>query len=121
MKTIYLRLLLGLLFLAPGGLTAYAQEGGDTLSAYTAHADSTETGLERSDALSRYADGILSRFQKSPLLVTVLYIVILYSIVTMVTLLIIILLHRRILESEQVLKEYLLEKYQHLLMNYLFD
>jgi HEAT repeat protein len=47
--------------------------------------------------------------------------VILYSIVTLITLLIIILLNRRRLEREELLNEYLLEKYQQLLMNYLFD
>jgi len=67
-----------------------------------------------------YAQRVLNRFDKSPILVTVLYIVILYSIVTMLTLLIIILLNRRRIQREQELNDYLLEKYQELLMDYLF-
>jgi len=75
---------------------------------------------EETEVLSVYAQRVLNRFDKSPLLVTVLYIVILYSIVTMLTLLIIILLNRRRIQREQELKNYLLEKYQELLMDYLF-
>ena len=121
LKSIYIGLLLGLIFLSSGSLTVHAQQEGDTLQTENALAQSAENEAEQDRVLSRYADSLLSRFQKSPLLITILYIVILYSIVTLITLLIIILLHRRSLEREELLKEYLLEKYQQLLMNYLFD
>lgn len=121
LKSIYTGLLLGLIFLSAGNLPLHAQEQVDAMHVETVRADSTETGAEEGNVLSRYANSLLSRFQKSPLLITILYIVILYSIVTLITLLIIILLHRRSLEREELLKEYLLEKYQQLLMNYLFD
>jgi hypothetical protein len=75
---------------------------------------------EETEVRSVYEQRVLNRFDKSPVLVTVLYIVILYSIVTMLTLLIIILLNRRRIQREQELKNYLLEKYQELLMDYLF-
>lgn len=68
-----------------------------------------------------YGGRLMERFQKSPLFITILYAVILYSIVTLIILLILILIHRRKLNREQKLKDYLLEQYQHLLMDYLFD
>jgi HEAT repeat protein len=71
--------------------------------------------------LYSYAERIRDRFTKSPLLVTILYIVILYSIVTMTILLIIILMNRTKMQREQEHREYLLEEYQVLLMDYLFD
>jgi len=131
LKDIYLGLLLALVFAATGGMHVYGQQEDDSLvpQSVEAHAlagvsavqDSTLVGEEMSDALSRYASGLVARFRKSPLLITILYIVIIYSISTMITLLIIILLHRRRIEREELLNDYLLEKYQHLLMNYLFD
>jgi HEAT repeat protein len=121
MKSIYIGFLLGLIFLSSGNLTVQARQEGHSVHLESVLAENTESGADQSSVLSRYASNILSRFQKSPLLITILYIVILYSIVTLITLLIIILLHRRSLEREELLKEYLLEKYQQLLMNYLFD
>jgi len=71
--------------------------------------------------LGYYAGWVLENFQKSPTLITILYIVIIYSIVTLITLLIFILLNRRRMEREQKNKEYLMEEYQQLLMDYLFE
>jgi len=131
LKEKYLGFLLALVLAASGGMHVYGQQDGDSLAHERAEApalagestmeDSTLVEDEMSDALSRYASDLVARFRKSPLLITILYIVILYSISTMVTLLIIILLNRRRLEREELLNDYLLEKYQHLLMNYLFD
>lgn len=93
---------------------------GDSVSddSRVAERDSSQT---RDHALIRYAERLWERFEKSPLLITIIYIVILYSILALVTLLIIILLNRSRLEREKKLKEYLLEVYQKLLMDYLFD
>jgi hypothetical protein len=131
LKDKYLGLLLGLFFAAAGALNINAQEQSDTLSYLstvadtlpgdTIIADSTLTDQDPISALSAYAMSLFTRFKKSPLLIGILYLVILYSIVTLITLLIIILINRRRLEREELLKEYLLEKYQQLLMNYLFE
>lgn len=91
-----------------GGVSVYGNITDNTVAP-----DSTD--------LSKYAGWALDNFQKSPLLITILYIVIVYSIVTLITLLIIILLNRRRMEREQKNKEYLMEEYQQLLMNYLFE
>jgi hypothetical protein len=131
LKNTYPGLILGLLIAASGALNVHAQEPGDSLFQVSTIidslpddsivADSTLAEQELLDPLSLYAMNLLTRFKKSPLLIGILYLVILYSIVTMITLLIIILLHRRRIEREEILKEYLLEKYQQLLMNYLFE
>ncbi len=71
--------------------------------------------------LNRYSEQLWERFSKSPAFITILYIVIFYSILTLVTLLIIILLNRSRMDREKRLKEYLFEAYQKLLMDYLFD
>ncbi len=76
---------------------------------------------EEEKQLGYYAGWVLENFQKSPLLITILYVVILYSIVTLITLLIIILLNRRRMEREQKNKEYLMEQFQQMLMDYLFE
>jgi len=57
---------------------------------------------------------------KSIVLVNALIITIVFSIVTMVLLLIAILLNRRRMEKEAKLRQYLLEKYQGLIVDYLF-
>ena len=71
--------------------------------------------------LGKYARWVLENFQKSPLLITILYVVIIYSILTLITLLIFILLNRRRMEREQKNRDSLMEQYQQLLMDYLFD
>ncbi len=57
---------------------------------------------------------------KSIALVNALIITIVLSIITMILLLITILLNRRRMEKEATLRQYLLEKYQGLIVNYLF-
>jgi hypothetical protein len=59
-------------------------------------------------------------FGESFTLVNALIITILFSIGSMITLLIIILLHRRKLEKEQKLRQFLMEKYQGLIVDYLY-
>ena len=59
-------------------------------------------------------------FGESYVLVKALIITILFSIGSMITLLVIILLNRRRIESEEKLYNYLLEKYQNLIVDYLF-
>jgi HEAT repeat protein len=81
----------------------------------------TDTTQQETPFLLRYADRLQERFTKSPLLITILYIVILYSIATLITLLIIILLNRSKIQRDQEHKDYLLEEYQQLLMYYLFE
>ena len=60
-------------------------------------------------------------FEKSTILVRILLLVTVYSSVSMLILLIIILLHRNSFEKEARLRQELKEKYQGLLMDYLFD
>jgi len=79
------------------------------------------TAVDGSGDFGYYAGWVVDNFQKSPLLITILYIVILYSIITLITLLIIILLNRRRMEREQKNREYLMEAYQQQLMDYLFE
>ena len=57
---------------------------------YTENHDSTEfvqasDTIQKSDFLNSYSGRILVRFDKSPLFVSILYVVILYSIVTLIT------------------------------------
>ncbi len=121
LKKIYLGLVLGLILASTGAINMQAQEQIDPLSSDSTVVDSTLMEQQSYVGLSDYARGILIRFDKSPLLVTILYGVILYSIITLITLLVIILLNRRRIHREETLNEYLLERYQLLLMNYLFD
>ncbi|MBN2699739.1 MAG: HEAT repeat domain-containing protein [Bacteroidales bacterium] len=72
-------------------------------------------------AIKRYTSYVFEHFKKSPLLITILYIVIIYSILTLIVLLIFILIHRSKIEREDKMKEKLSENYQQLLMDYLFD
>ena len=83
LKETYLGLVLGLMLAATGTMNAQAQEGMVPMSSDSAVVDTTLSEQESVDALSAYARGILNRFDKSPTLVTILYIVILYSIVTL--------------------------------------
>ncbi|MCP4314063.1 MAG: HEAT repeat domain-containing protein [Bacteroidetes bacterium] len=92
-----------------------------TLPEETVAVSDTAIAKDPLSDLSYYAGWVLDNFQKSPLLITILYIVIIYSIVTLITLLIIILLNRRRMEREQKNKEHLMEVYQQLLMDYLFE
>ena len=119
-KLTYRGLVLGLLLTALGAFEMHAQEQSDSLLSDSV-VNVAQSEQETENGISHYAQVLITRFDKSPLLVTILYIVILYSIVTMITLLVIILLNRRRLEREEKLMDFLLEKYQNLLMNYLFE
>ncbi len=93
---------------------------------YPGKQDSTETILtefspQPRNFLERYSDRVQVKFDKSPIFITILYVVIIYSIITLITLLIIILLNRGRMEREQKMKEFLKEEYQQKLMDYLFE
>jgi hypothetical protein len=60
-------------------------------------------------------------FEKSSALIKVLLLVIIYSIISMISLLVIILFHRNQMEGEARFRQVLKEKYQLLLMDYLFS
>ncbi len=64
---------------------------------------------------------IFAIFDKSPTLIIILYVVIIYSILALITVTIIILLNRSRLEKEQELRQTLNEQYQQLLIDYLFE
>lgn len=119
MKITYLILLLGLT-LAPSG-SLFGQQVADSTITDTTVVETGTTAPVHRVGISDYANRLINRFDKSPLLITILYIVILYSIVTLIILLIIILFNRRRMDRDQRQKDYLLEKYQQLLMDYLFD
>jgi len=117
----YLKLLLSMALLVMGilsvhGLELQAKAFQDSTLISTQ--DSTQAEAKK---VLRYTDKIQLRFTKSPLLVTILYIVILYSIITLITLLIFILLNRSRMQREQKQKDYLLEEYQKLLIDYIFE
>jgi len=92
-----------------------------TLQAAGILAEAAEPVKHHRGILFIYGGRLVERFQKSPLFITILYAVILYSILTLIILLILILLQRSKLSREQKLKDSLLEQYQMLLMDYLFD
>jgi len=93
----------------------------DTLRADSTLTDAALSAKHHQGLLFVYGGRLMERFQKSPLFVTILYSVILYSILTLIILLILILLQRSKLSREQKLKDCLLEQYQMMLMDYLFD
>ena len=124
----YRILLLVLILLGSAGVLLRGQSVQDTLQALqdTLQADSILAEAAGPVENHRgvffiYGGRLMERFQKSPLFVTILYAVILYSILTLIILLILILLQRSKLSREQKLKECLLEQYQMMLMEYLFD
>ena len=106
LKGTYLGLLIVLILAASGSIEALAQEPVDTLLSESSVADSTLSEQGPEAGLSIYTSRFVTRFKKSHLLITILYSVILYSIVTLITLLIIILLHRRRLEREELLNSF---------------
>lgn len=93
----------------------------DTLQADSILAEAGRPAENYDGVFFIYGGRLLDRFQKSHLFITILYAVILYSILTLIILLIMILLQRSKLSREQKLKDCLLEQYQLLLMDYLFD
>jgi hypothetical protein len=86
---------------------------------------STEV-LEQSDPTEEqpfieYMDWILYRLGELPMVLVILYGITFLSIFSMTILLVIILFNRSKLDREKRIRGYLLEEYQRLLMNYLFD
>jgi hypothetical protein len=73
------------------------------------------------DVKEPFGQGLLERFERSPVFITILYGVITYSILTMVILLVFILLNRRRMQRDQARQEELKEQYQEILMEYLFN
>ena len=71
--------------------------------------------------LASYAKRLVERFGKSPVFISILYAVIFYSIMTLVILLVVILLNRRRMHREEEQRETMKEKYQEMLMDYLFE
>lgn len=80
-----------------------------------------ETAVSHANLFARYASRWVERFDKSPIFISILYAVIFYSILTLVILLIIILLNRRRMQQEKEQREFLKERYQQILMDFLFD
>ena len=71
--------------------------------------------------LNRYSSFIIKHFKRSPVLITILYVIILYSIITLIVLLIFILFNRAKIERENKIREDLSEKFQQQIMDYLFE
>ena len=100
------------------------QIGDGAIQSYTGqvdeNSDSSPSKKEKSEP-GRYANFTIESFQKSPVLITILYIVILYSIVTLIVLLIFILINRTRMDREALIAEELNENFQQQVMDYLFD
>jgi len=77
--------------------------------------------LEEMSPVAEYMEWILYRLSKIPLILVILYAITILSIITMLILLVFILLNRSKIEREAKLREFLLEEYQRLMMDYLFD
>jgi len=117
----FLFLLITLCFFALAPVYGRYSDSIAVVSTTVAEADTSVANSPKARQVGIYAGWILDNFKKSPTLITILYVVIFYSIVTLITLLIIILLNRQRMEWEQKNKEYLMEQYQQLLMDYLFE
>jgi len=103
--------------------TEYADATGSVCQIQSGNEAGTGTYRQSEEGgfLKNYTRRIVDRFDKSPLFITILYVVIIYSIVTLITLLIIILLNRKKIRREEELTGYLKEEYQKRIMYYLFD
>jgi HEAT repeat protein len=122
----------------PGSEPSDAVVSNDTIKTYSAISDSTKSAAIISDTAgiavnnTNEAGNLLiigsdspwlrriQYFGKSIAFVNALIVTITICIATMVILLIVILLNRRRMEKEEKLKNYLLEKYQNLIIDYLF-
>src|SRR5450759_3033677 len=102
--------------------------GPDTLKTATFNSETMDTA-EKAITTVRYIFFIkgdshwlkrINYSEKSIVLINSLIAAIIISIATMIILLVIILLNRKRLEKEELLHQYLLEKYQSLIINYLF-
>lgn len=99
-----------------------AQEGSVADSSALSDADdgtvvTTKSGKTYTGVFAR----IYNIFEKSPTLILVLYIVIIYSIITLIVLTVFILLNRSRMQKEADLRQQLNEQYQQLLIDYLFE
>lgn len=121
LRQTYLGYLLSMLLLSLGILVLQGTLPPVTLSQDTSVSITADSTDLKTHPVLRYTDRIRERFTKSPLLITILYIVILYSLVTLITLLILILLNRSRIQRDQQRKDFLLEIYQKQLMDYIFD
>lgn len=103
------------------GIKAADKDDGLSQDIAVSEADSLQQGKEQ---LSDEKNPWLRRFEyfdKSVTLVWMLLVIIIASISSMVVLLIIILLNRRRMERREQLYQYLLENYQQLIIDYLYD
>lgn len=91
--------------------------GSDVITAQEETDDVQSDGNRYTGVFAR----IFDTFEKSPTLVLILYIVIIYSIITLIVLTVFILLNRSRMQKEQDLRQELNEQYQQLLIDYLFD
>src|SRR5674476_427497 len=122
------RLLLILSLLSPNVLRGYPSDVNYNTDAATFISKTNDTDAKASTAFSYVpfikGDGSwikrIDYSKKSLVLINFLIAAIIISIVTMIILLIIILLNRKRMEKEEQLHQYLMEKYQSLIINYLF-
>src|SRR5665647_2167458 len=122
------RLLLILSLLSPNVLRGYPSDVNYNTDAATFISKTNDTVAKASTAFPyvsfKKGEGSwikrIDYSNKSLLLVDFLIAAIIISIVTMIILLIIILLNRKRMEKEEMLHQYLMEKYQSLIINYLF-
>lgn len=93
----------------------------DRLVPETATAESEVMDPVGEQPVIEYLEWILYRLGELPLVLVILYGITLVSIVTMIVLLTIIMFNRSKMEREKRVRTTLLEEYQRLLMDYLFD
>jgi len=106
-------------------LVSIPLSGAEDVEAQIAEAQDSVATSEVSEAspvvdISRF-ERIFNTFEKSPALITVLYVVIIYSIITLIVLTIFILLNRSRMQKVEELTQELNEQYQQLLIDYLFE
>lgn len=90
-------------------------------TAISSGADVQDNPSNRENKYTGVFARIYDIFDKSPTLILVLYIVIVYSIITLIVLTVFILLNRSRMQKEEGLRQQLNEQYQQLLIDYLFE
>ncbi|MGW8316558.1 MAG: HEAT repeat domain-containing protein [Bacteroidales bacterium] len=93
----------------------------DSLALETATVESEASVPIEEKPVIEYLEWIWYRLGELPLILVILYAITLTSIMTMLILFVIIMLNRSKMEREKKIREYLIEEYQRLLMDYLFD
>lgn len=101
--------------------SAYGPPAEDSISGENVIAEIEKPKGEEVHPAAEYFEWILYRLGKLPLVLVILYGITILSIITMLILLVFILLNRNRLEREAKTRAYLLEEYQRLLMDFLFD